>query len=118
AASARKIAAELEGFKGNLPQMIVGTPKAVGDGHSMGETGLKSTAQALQYVLGGPAVAVPTLRDRDPDLGPAAETFTLQSDPVTSNGDVGAVSATQGFGGYNGAIALRSAHPDALKRYK
>jgi 3-oxoacyl-(acyl-carrier-protein) synthase len=118
AASARKIAAELEGFKGNLPQMIVGTPKAVGDGHSMGETGLKSTAQALQYVLGGPAVAVPTLRNRDPDLGPAAETFTLQSDPVTSNGDVGAVSATQGFGGYNGAIALRSAHPDALKRYK
>lgn len=118
AATARRIAAEREGFGGALPQMIVGTPKAVGDGHSMGETGLKSAGQALQYVLGEPAVAVPTLRNRDPDLGAAAELFTLQKDPVRSDGDVGAVTATQGFGGYNGAIALRSATADALKRYR
>ena len=118
AATARQIAAEREGFRGTLPQMIVGTAKAVGDGHSMGETGLKSTAQALQYVLGKPAVAVPTLRNRDPDLGPAAELFTLQREPVVSHADVGAISATQGFGGYNGAIALRSANAEAFKRYQ
>jgi 3-oxoacyl-[acyl-carrier-protein] synthase II len=118
AASGRKTAAEREGFKGPLPQMIVGTPKAVGDGHSMGETGLKATSQALQYVLGQPAVAVPTLRNRDPDLGPAAEWFELRREPVRSNGDAGALCATQGFGGYNGAIALRSANADAFKRYR
>ena len=31
---------------------------------------------------------------------------------------MGAVSATQGFGGYNGAIALRSATAEALQRYQ
>jgi hypothetical protein len=118
AANARKLAAERQGFRGRLPQMLVGTPKAVGDGHSMGETGLKGTAQALQYVLGEYAVAVPTLRTPDPELGPAAELFTLQRDPVRSDGVAGALCATQGFGGYNGAIALRSATADALARYQ
>jgi len=117
AAGARSAAAQREGFRGGLPAMIVGTPKAVGDGHSMGETGLKATAQALQYVLGEPAVAVPTLRRRDPDLGPAAESFVLQRDPVRGDGDAGALCATQGFGGYNGALALRTAHADAFARY-
>lgn len=118
AANARRAAAEREGYRGQLPHMIVGTPKAVGDGHSMGETGLKSTSQALQFVLGKPAVAVPTLRNLDPDLGPAAELFTLQREPVSSNADAGAISATQGFGGYNGAIALRSATAESIQRYK
>ena len=40
----------------------VGTPKAVGDGHTMGETGLKAVSQALQFLLGQPSVGVPTLR--------------------------------------------------------
>lgn len=117
AASGRSLAAARQGFTGRLPQMIVGTPKAVGDGHSMGETGLKAISQALQYVLGEYATAIPTLRHPDPELGAAAELFTLQSEPVRSHGDVGAVIATQGFGGYNGAIALHSAHADAFQRY-
>jgi hypothetical protein len=97
--------------------MQVGTPKAVGDGHSMGETGLKAVSQALQYVLGDIAVGIPTLRRPDPDLGSAAELFNLQREPVRGTDDAGALCATQGFGGYNGAIALRAANPNSIRRY-
>jgi hypothetical protein len=62
--------------------MTVGTPKAVGDGHTMGETGLKALSQALQYLLGRTAVGIPTLRNLDPDLGAAAESFVLEAPPV------------------------------------
>jgi 3-oxoacyl-[acyl-carrier-protein] synthase II len=117
AASARSTAAERQGIKGALPTVAVGTPKAVGDGHTMGETGLKAVSQALQFLLGKPAVGVPTLRHLDPDLGTVAESFKLQSTPVIGNGDGGAVCATQGFGGYNGAMALRAAHAEAFARY-
>ena len=55
--------------------MTVGTPKAVGDGHTMGETGLKALSQAVQYLLGKTAVGIPTLRNLDPELGTAAESF-------------------------------------------
>lgn len=118
AAAARTAAATRQKRRGALPQMIVGTPKAVGDGHSMGETGLKAVSQALQYLLGHTAVGVPTLRNRDPDLGPAAEQFLLQRDTVSGNLDGGAICATQGFGGYNGAVAFRGANTEAFKRYE
>jgi 3-oxoacyl-[acyl-carrier-protein] synthase II len=117
ASSARTSAAERQGHKGALPTMTVGTPKAVGDGHTMGETGLKALSQALQYLLGKTAVGIPTLRNLDPELGPAAESFVLEAPPVAGNVDGGAVCATQGFGGYNGAIALRAAHAEAFGRY-
>jgi len=117
AANARAAAAHRQGFKGKLPPMIVGTPKALGDGHTMGETGLKAVAQAIQYLLGKPAVGVPTLRHVDPDLGPVTESFVLDSQPHAGNRDGGVLCATQGFGGYNGAISLRAAHADAFARY-
>ena len=117
AANARTSAAERQGRKGALPAMTVGTPKAVGDGHTMGETGLKALSQALQYLLGKTAVGIPTLRNLDPDLGAAAESFVLEAPPVPGNADGGAVCATQGFGGYNGAIALRAANAEAFGRY-
>lgn len=117
AANARSMAAERQGIKGALPTMAVGTPKAVGDGHTMGETGLKALSQALQFLLGQPAVGVPTLRHLDPDLGAVAESYKLQSAPVIGTADGGALCATQGFGGYNGAIALRAAHAEAFARY-
>jgi 3-oxoacyl-[acyl-carrier-protein] synthase II len=117
AANARRTAAERQGFKGKLPPMAVGTPKAVGDGHTMGETGLKAAAQAIQYLLGNPAVGVPTLRNLDPDLGPVIESFDLDRNARVGNQDAGVLCATQGFGGYNGAIALRGAHADAFRRY-
>ena len=41
----------------------------------------------------------------------------LQSAPIVGNADGGAMCATQGFGGYNGAIALRAAHAEAFARY-
>lgn len=106
-----------QGRKAELPVMTVGAPKAVGDGHSMGETGLKSVSQAIQYLLGERAVGVPTLRRVDPDLGPAVEHFNLQAQPVAGNTDGGVLCSTQGFGGYNGAIALRAANRDSLARY-
>lgn len=106
-----------QGRKGKLPVMTVGAPKAVGDGHSMGETGLKAVSQAIQYLLGRQAVGVPTLRRVDPDLAPAAEHFNLQSRCVAGDTDGGVLCSTQGFGGYNGAIALRAANPDSLARY-
>ncbi len=117
ASNARSSAAERQGLKGALPTMTVGTPKAVGDGHTMGETGLKAVSQALQFLLGKTAVGVPTLRNLDPELGPAAESFVLEAPPVAGDPDGGAVCATQGFGGYNGAIALRAAHAEAFGRY-
>jgi hypothetical protein len=117
ATAGRRSAAARQKWNGELPRMTVGTPKAIGDGHTMGETGLKSVSQALQYVLGEQAVGVPTLRHRDPDLGPAAEQFILQRDTVSGNTDGGALCATQGFGGYNGAVAFRGANPDSLARY-
>lgn len=117
AANARTSAAERQGRKGALPPMTVGTPKAIGDGHTMGETGLKAVSQALQFLLGKTAVGIPTLRKLDPDLGPAAESFVLEAPPVAGNTDGGALCATQGFGGYNGAIALRAANAEAFSRY-
>ena len=117
AANARKVAAERQGVNAALGRVFVGTPKAVGDGHTMGETGLKATSQALQYLLGEESVGVPTLRHPDPDLAAIASSFVLQSDPVPGNVDGGALCATQGFGGYNGAMALRSAHAEAFARY-
>jgi hypothetical protein len=117
AAASRNAAALRQKVNGALPTMMVGTPKAIGDGHTMGETGLKAVSQALQYVLGEKAIGVPTLRNRDPDLGPAAEQFVLQRETVTGNADGGALCATQGFGGYNGAVVFRSANRDSLARY-
>ncbi len=117
AAAGRSAAAKRQKFSGPLPRMAVGTPKALGDGHTMGETGLKSVSQALQYVLGERAIGVPTLRHRDPELGPPAEQFILQRETIAGNADGGALCATQGFGGYNGAVAFRSANRDSLARY-
>jgi len=117
AAAGRNAAALRQKISGALPPMIVGTPKALGDGHTMGETGLKAVAQALQYLLGEKAVGVPTLRNLDPALGNAAEQFVLQPHTVNGNTDGGALCATQGFGGYNGAVALRAANPESLARY-
>lgn len=118
AASARAAAAVRQGVKQPLPRMAVGTPKAVGDGHTMGETGLKAVSQAIQYLLGKPTVGVPTLRQLDPELGSAAESFRLQAVPVQGQLDGGAICATQGFGGYNGALALRAANAEAFARYQ
>ena len=110
-------AAQRQGLQGELPRVLVGTPKAVGDGHTMGETGLKALSQALQFVLGRKAPGVPTLRRLDPDLAEIAAHFRLQAEPTPGNANGGAICATQGFGGYNGAVALRSATPEALARY-
>jgi 3-oxoacyl-[acyl-carrier-protein] synthase II len=118
AAAGRTGAANRQQLAASLNPMFVGTPKALGDGHSMGETGLKAVSQAIQYLLGHDSVGVPTLRNRDPDLGPAAEQFVLQAKNVTGNRNGGAVCATQGFGGYNGAIALRAANREAFGRYQ
>jgi 3-oxoacyl-[acyl-carrier-protein] synthase II len=117
AANARSAAAQRQGFNAKMPSMTVGTPKAIGDGHTMGETGLKAVAQAIQYLLGKPAVGVPTLRHLDPDLGAVTEQFVLDATANPGNRDGGVLCATQGFGGYNGAIALRAAHADAFARY-
>ncbi|WP_036113140.1 MULTISPECIES: hypothetical protein [Luteibacter] len=111
-------AAQRQGVEGDLPKLFVGTPKAVGDGHTMGETGLKALSQALQFVLGRKAPGVPTLRRLDPDLADVAAHFHLQADPSDGNADGGAICATQGFGGYNGAVALRSATPATIAKYE
>ena len=115
--SARRAAAELQRYTGRLPLMTVGAPKAVGDGHSMGETGLKAVSEAIHYLLGEPSVGVPTLRRMDDQLGEPAEYFRISKEAVVGRVDGGVLVPTQGFGGYNGAIALRSATPDSLRRY-
>jgi 3-oxoacyl-[acyl-carrier-protein] synthase II len=118
AAAGRAGAALRQGVRGTLAPMFVATPKALGDGHTMGETGLKAISQALQYLLGKPALGVPTLRRLDPELESVVESFTLQAAPISGREDGGALCVTQGFGGYNGAVALRAAHPEAFARYR
>lgn len=113
--TARAIAAERAG--GTVPTMRIGTPKAIGDGHTMGDAGLKEVAQALRYVMGETAVGLPTLRNVDPDLGPLADQYELSGATVPGDADGGAICATQGFGGYDGAVALRGANPDSISRY-
>ena len=115
--AARRAAAEAQGYRGQLPLMSVGAPKALGDGHTMGETGLKAVGEAIQYVLGQPAVGIPTLRRIDKEIGSVTEHFLLSAKPSPGNPEGGALVATQGFGGFNAAVALRSATPEALRRY-
>src|SRR5262249_46066793 len=102
--AARTAAAELQGFTARLPPMSVGAPKAVGDGHSMGETGLKAVSEAIHYLLGEPSVGIPTLRHLDDELGEPAKYFRLGREPIPGRVDGGVLVPTQGFGGFNGAI--------------
>lgn len=114
---ARQAVAREQGC-GRLPQMAVGASKALGDGHTMGEAGLRSAAEALYYVLGEPAVGVPSLLNLDPELADCAEAFAIRATPALGDGDGGAIAFAQGFGGYDAALALRAAHDDALRRYR
>ncbi|MDX1383145.1 MAG: hypothetical protein R3190_05830 [Thermoanaerobaculia bacterium] len=116
--AARLAAAEYQGLDRPLPVVTIGAPKAIGDGHTMGETGLRATGEALYYVLGERTVGVPSLRHVDPDLGEPAEWVSLSAEPVAGNVDGGALVPTQGFGGYDGAVALRSANAEAFARYE
>lgn len=115
---ARLAAAAEQGFRGPLPTMAVGAPKALGDGHTMGEAGIRSAAECIYYVLGELAVGVPSLRRLDPALSDCCTSFRLSADPVSGQQDGGALAYAQGFGGYDAALALRGAHPDALRRYR
>jgi 3-oxoacyl-(acyl-carrier-protein) synthase len=115
--AARLGAAEDERYASRLPTMTVSAPKALGDGHSMGETGLKAVSEAIRYLLGEPAVGIPTLRRIDDELGEPAEYFRLERAPVRGNPSGGVLVPTQGFGGYNGAVALRAANEEAFARY-
>jgi hypothetical protein len=117
AAEAREAVRRAQAFPHALPVMTVGAPKSVGDGHSMGETGLKAVGEALYYVQGERTVGVPTLRRLDEELRKVAESFRFSGEPVPGDADGGALVSTQGFGGYNGAVALRSAHPESIRRY-
>lgn len=117
ATEAREAVRRAQGFAGRLPEMSVSAPKSIGDGHSMGETGLKAIGEGIQYLLGQPAVGIPTLRRLDDQLARLVEDFRFSAAPVPGDADGGAVVSTQGFGGYDGAVALRAAHADAMRRY-
>lgn len=114
---ARTAVAKRQGLSERLRDVTIGAPKSVGDGHTMGETGLKAAGEAIRYVLGEKTVGVPTLRTLDPDLGDPAEFVRIGAAPVDGDAEGGALVPTQGFGGYDGAVALRSATPEALRRY-
>jgi 3-oxoacyl-[acyl-carrier-protein] synthase II len=116
-ANALDIAARQAGTPAIRSPLAVGTPKALGDGHTMGETGLKAVSQAIRYLLGESVIGVPTLRTLDPALDHLAATFDLRAAPISGNDQGGAICATQGFGGYNGAVALRAATADTIGRY-
>lgn len=112
----RTVAAQLAP-RARLPQMTVGAPKSLGDGHTTGEAGLRSTGEAIYYVLGAQTVGVPSLRRIDPEIADCLEQFKIDAAPVAGDEDGGAIAYAQGFGGYVAALALRAAHPDALRRY-
>jgi 3-oxoacyl-[acyl-carrier-protein] synthase II len=115
-AAARNVAADLGG--GSVPVITVGTPKALGDGHTMGDAGLKAVDHAIRYVTGEQAVGLPTLRHLDPEIGDVVDGYDLRRGPIDGDADGGAILATQGFGGYDGALALRAATPDSIARYQ
>jgi hypothetical protein len=83
--------------------VAIGTPCSMSAVGST-QTFLARVAQSPEFL--GFADFVPTLRRLDPDLGSASELFNLQSSSVAGDNDGGALCSTQGFGGYNGAIAL------------
>ena len=114
---ARTAAARRQGFAARLPAVTLGAPKALGDAHTMGETGLKAVGEAVRYVLGERTVGVPTLRRLDPDLGDPVEFVELSAEPIAGDPTGGALVPTQGFGGYDGAIAVQAATEEALRRY-
>jgi 3-oxoacyl-(acyl-carrier-protein) synthase len=116
-AEAREVVRRIQGVAAPLVPMSLSAPKALGDGHSMGETGLKAIGEAIQYVLGRPAVGIPTLRRLDDQLEGVAAGFRFSAAPVPGDADGGALICTQGFGGYDAAVALRSANPNTLRRY-
>ena len=116
--SRARLAVAQQNAEGQLPRMSVGAPKALGDGHTMGEASLRATAEAIYYVLGEQTVGIPSLRRIDRELAPLLDQFSLQAKPIPGNTDGGALAYAQGFGGYNAAVALRSAHADALRRYR
>jgi 3-oxoacyl-(acyl-carrier-protein) synthase len=115
--AAREAARRLQGHAGRLPEMTISAPKALGDAHTMGETGLMALGEAIQYVLGQPCVGIPTLRRVDDALGPLAQDYRFSAEPVPGDREGGALVVAQGFGGYDAAIALRGATPEALRRY-
>ena len=55
-------AAEAQGYQGRLPLMRVGAPRPSATATPWARPGLKAVAEAIHYVLGQPAVGVPTLR--------------------------------------------------------
>jgi hypothetical protein len=117
-AQARQCVAAQQNARHGLPTLTVSAPKALGDGHTMGECGLRATAEAIYYVLGEKCAGIPSLRRLDPALERVGEQFSFSREAIPGNDDGGALVATQGFGGYNAAVALRSANPDTLRRYR
>ncbi|HEX4353930.1 MAG TPA: hypothetical protein VHZ95_13470 [Polyangiales bacterium] len=115
---ARRSVAARQGGNARLPKMTVGTSKALGEGHTLGEAGLRATAEAIYYVLGEQTVGVPTLRQIDPELSDLLEQYSISAKPIAGNEEGGALVYAQGFGGYDAALALRSASADALRRYR
>lgn len=115
---ARHAIADEQAFRASLPKMTVGTSKALGDGHTLGEAGLRAAAEALYYVLGEQTVGIPSLQRIDPELSDMMQSFTIDARPISGDEDGGALAYAQGFGGYDGALAFRAANPDALARYR
>jgi 3-oxoacyl-(acyl-carrier-protein) synthase len=115
---ARRAVAATQGSHMPLPRMTVGTSKALGEGHTLGEAGLRATAEAVYYVLGEQTVGVPSLRRIDPELSDLLEHYSISAKPIAGNEDGGALVYAQGFGGYDAALALRSANSAALRRYR
>jgi 3-oxoacyl-(acyl-carrier-protein) synthase len=115
---ARRAVAATQGSHAPLPRMTVGTSKALGEGHTLGEAGLRATAEAVYYVLGEQTVGVPSLRRIDPELSDLLEHYSISAKPIAGNEDGGALVYAQGFGGYDAALALRSANSAALRRYR
>ncbi len=116
---ARRAVAQMQGYTEALRRMTVGAPKAANPGpvHPMGPAGHLATDQGNQYLMGRPTVGIPNLRQIDPELAAEAQHFELSSAAIAGKEDGGEISPVQGFGGYVAAMARRSAHADAFRRY-
>lgn len=103
---------------GELNSMFVGAIKAL-IGHSFGAAGIPQVREAIKFVKGDLACGIPNFVKPHPKIPPEALAgFVLNPGPHRrQNLQTGAITAVQGFGGPNGAMAFYTADPETVSRY-
>ncbi len=105
------------GYRGKLPVLTVGAPKALA-GHPNGPAGAYAMQEGIHYARGDMSVGIPTLREVSPELAEDIDgKFSLSASPVQGRGGL-ALAPVQGFAGYDAAMVIAPANPDDIRRHR